>query len=161
MKREGLEEDVFYLGYMGREDLSCLYHLVDVFTFPSKTETQGLVTAESMAAGLPVVAIGEMGTIDVMQGDNGGFMVEEDVEIFSQRVFQLLSDPALHKRKSQEGLQWSRRWSMGALTDRLEHAYKVCIADYKAGKKTGGSELEKVLSATTVLTIIGIGYIFG
>ena len=50
---------------------------------------------------------------------------------------------------------------MGALTDRLEHAYKVCIADYKAGKKTGGSELEKALSATTVLTIIGIGYIFG
>lgn len=161
VKREDLEEDVFYLGYVGREDLSCLYHLVDVFTFPSKTETQGLVTVESMAAGLPVVAIGEMGTIDVMQGDNGGFMVEEDVEIFSQRVFQLLSDPALHKRKSQEGLQWSRRWSMGALTDRLEHAYKVCIADCKAGKKTGGSELEKALSATTVLTIIGIGYIFG
>lgn len=161
VKREGLAEDVFYLGYVGREDLSCLYRIVDVFTFPSKTETQGLVTVESMAAGLPVVAIGEMGTIDVMQGDNGGFMVAEDVEIFSQRVFQLLSDPALHKKKSQEGLQWSRRWSMGALTDRLEHAYKVCIADYKAGKKTGGSELEKALSATTVLTIIGIGYIFG
>lgn len=161
VKREGLEEEVFYLGYVGREDLSCLYRIADVFTFPSKTETQGLVTVESMAAGLPVVAIGEMGTIDVMQGDNGGFMVAEDVEIFSQRVFQLLSDPLLHKRKSQEGLRWSRRWSMDTLTDRLEHAYQVCIADYKAGKKTGGSELEKALSATTVLTIIGIGYIFG
>lgn len=161
VKKEGLDGDVFYLGYVGREDLSCLYHLADVFVFPSKTETQGLVTVESMAAGLPVVAIGEMGTIDVMQGDNGGFMVEEDVEVFSQKVFQLLSDSALHKKKSKEGLLWSKRWSMGALTDRLEQAYKVCIADYHSGKKTGGSELEKALSATTVLTIIGIGYIFG
>lgn len=161
VKKEGLDGDVFYLGYVGREDLSCLYHLADVFVFPSKTETQGLVTVESMAAGLPVVAIGEMGTIDVMQGDNGGFMVEEDVEVFSQKVFQLLSDSALHKKKSKEGLLWSKRWSMDALTDRLEQAYKVCIADYHSGKKTGGSELEKALSATTVLTIIGIGYIFG
>lgn len=161
VKKEGLAGDVFYLGYVGREDLSCLYHLADVFVFPSKTETQGLVTVESMAAGLPVVAIGEMGTIDVMQGDNGGFMVEENVEVFSQKVFQLLSDSALHKKKSKEGLLWSKRWSMGALTDRLEQAYKVCIADYHSGKKTGGSELEKALSATTVLTIIGIGYIFG
>ncbi len=157
---EGLGRDVFYLGYVGRDDLACLYHLADVFTFPSKTETQGLVTVEAMAAGLPVVAIGEMGTVDVMQGDNGGFMVAEDVEVFSQRVFQLLVDPALHRKKSLEGLQWSRRWSMAALTDRLELAYKVCISDHRSGKRTGGSELEKALSATTVLTIIGIGYIF-
>ena len=48
-----------------------------------------------------------------------------------------------------------------ALTDRLEAAYTTCIADHHAGKKTGGSELDKALSATTVLTIIGLGYIFG
>lgn len=161
VEQQQLSQDVFYLGYMERNDLASLYHLADVFTFPSKTETQGLVTVEAMAAGLPVVAIGEMGTIDVMQGDNGGFMVPEDVEVFSQRVYQLLTDAALYKGKSQEGQSWSRRWSMSALTDRLEAAYSVCIADYRSGKKTGGSELDKALSATTVLTIIGLGYIFG
>lgn len=161
VKKEGLDDDVFYLGYVGREDLTCLYHIADVFTFPSKTETQGLVTVEAMAAGLPVVAIGEMGTIDVMQGDNGGFMVVEDVEIFSQKIYQLLTDPVLYKEKSESGLKWSRCWGMAALTDRLEVAYKVCIADHKAGKKTGGSELDKALAATTVLTIIGLGYLFG
>lgn len=161
VRKEGLDNDVFYLGYVGREDLACLYHIADVFTFPSKTETQGLVTVEAMAAGLPVVAIGEMGTIDVMQGDNGGFMVAEDVEIFSQRVYQLLTDSALHKEKSESGLKWSRCWGMAALTDRLEAAYKMCIADHKAGKKTGGSELDKALAATTVLTIIGLGYLLG
>lgn len=159
--QHGLSQDVFFFGYVDRNDLSSLYHVADVFTFPSKTETQGLVTVESMAAGLPVVAIGEMGTIDVMQGDNGGFMVPEDVEVFSQKVYQLLTDDVLYQKKSQEGRAWSKRWSMSALTDRLEAAYTTCIADHHAGKKTGGSELDKALSATTVLTIIGLGYIFG
>lgn len=159
--QHGLSQDVFYLGYVERQELTSLYHVSDVFTFPSKTETQGLVTVEAMAAGLPVVAIGEMGTIDVMQGDNGGFMVPEDVEVFSQKVYQLLTDDALYQEKSQEGRVWSKRWSMSALTDRLEAAYATCIADHHSGKKTGGSELDKALSATTVLTIIGLGYIFG
>ena len=96
-----------------------------------------------------------------MQGDNGGFMVPEDVEIFSQKVYQLLTDNTLYQEKSQEGRAWSKRWGMSALTDRLEAAYATCIADHHAGKKTGGSELDKALSATTVLTIIGLGYIFG
>ena len=161
VEQQQLAQDVFYLGYVERDDLASLYHLADVFTFPSKTETQGLVTVEAMTAGLPVVAIGEMGTIDVMQGDNGGFMVPEDVEIFSQKVFQLLTDGTLYQEKSREGRAWSRRWGMSALTDRLEAAYATCIADHRAGKKTGGSELDKALSATTVLTIIGLGYIFG
>ena len=161
VEQQQLAQDVFYLGYVERDDLASLYHLVDVFTFPSKTETQGLVTVEAMAAGLPVVAIGEMGTLDVMQGDNGGFMVPEDVEIFSQKVYQLLSDDVLYQEKSQEGRTWSCRWGMSALTDRLEAAYATCIADHHAGKKTGGSELDKALSATTILTIIGLGYIFG
>lgn len=161
VEQQQLAQDVFYLGYVERDDLASLYHLADVFTFPSKTETQGLVTVEAMTAGLPVVAIGEMGTIDVMQGDNGGFMVPEDVEIFSQKVFQLLTNDTLYQEKSQEGRAWSRRWGMSALTDRLEAAYATCIADHRAGKKTGGSELDKALSATTVLTIIGLGYIFG
>lgn len=161
VEQQQLAQDVFYLGYVERDDLASLYHLADVFTFPSKTETQGLVTVEAMAAGLPVVAIGEMGTMDVMQGDNGGFMVPEDVEIFSQKVFQLLTDGTLYQEKSREGRAWSRRWGMSALTDRLEAAYATCIADHRAGKKTGGSELDKALSATTVLTIIGLGYIFG
>ena len=161
VEQQQLTQDVFYLGYVERKDLASLYHLADVFTFPSKTETQGLVTVEAMAAGLPVVAIGEMGTIDVMQGDNGGFMVPEDVEIFSQKVYQLLTNDTLYQEKSQEGRAWSKRWGMAALTDRLEVAYATCIADHRAGKKTGGSELDKALSATTVLTIIGLGYIFG
>lgn len=124
---QGLEKDIFCLGYVEHQYLAYLYSLADVFTFPSKTETQGLVTLEAMTMGLPVVAIGELGTKDVMQGDNGGFMVPDDVSIFSDRVYQLLTDSELHAAKSREAKEWSKQWSIESLTDKLLEAYKQTI----------------------------------
>jgi 1,2-diacylglycerol 3-alpha-glucosyltransferase len=80
----GLSNNVTFTGYIKRNQVIEFFHYVDIFTFPSKTETQGLVTLESMACGTPVVAIGEMGTKEVMQGDNGGFMTEDDPQDFYQ-----------------------------------------------------------------------------
>ncbi|MBO5136909.1 MAG: glycosyltransferase [Spirochaetaceae bacterium] len=130
-EKHGIQDDVFFLGYIKRNNLAMLYKVAHVFIFSSKTETQGLVTAEAMFAGLPVVAIGEMGTADIMQGDHGGFMVAEDTEIFADKVYKLLTDSNLHKAKSDEGKKWSQQWTMASLTSRLEEAYKKCVILWK------------------------------
>ncbi len=126
-KKRGIAHAVEFLGYMPRSELPRLYREADIFTFPSKTETQGLVTIESMLSGTPVVAIGEMGTIEVMNGDNGGFMVPDDCEIFSQRVIQLLKDPKLWKEKSAEAVQYAQGWTSPALAKRLLDAYNALL----------------------------------
>jgi 1,2-diacylglycerol 3-alpha-glucosyltransferase len=99
----------------------------DIFTFPSKTETQGLVTLESMACGTPVVAIGEMGTKEVMQGDNGGFMTEDDPQDFYQKLKALLTDQGLYKSKSQEALAYAKNWSSQAMTEKLLEVYEKAL----------------------------------
>ena len=64
-------------------------------------------------------------------------MVPEDVQVFSEKVYQLLTNKKLHKEKSQEGKQWSHQWSIATLTDKLISAYKKCVrihnkrADYE------------------------------
>ena len=126
---------ICFAGYRDRGILSYFYRLADVFVFPSCTETQGLVTIEAMRASLPVVAIGEMGTLDVMQGDNGGFMVKNDVEEFAARVIDLLSNKELHQQKSKEAGEWSSKWSMNYLTPKLENIYKKAIEERKADKR--------------------------
>ena len=118
---------ICFAGYRERNVLAYFYHLADVFVFPSCTETQGLVTVEAMRASVPVVAIGEMGTLDVMQGDHGGFMVKNDVDEFAARVMDLLSDKVLHAQKSNEAREWSEKWSMDYLTPKLESSYKKAI----------------------------------
>ena len=45
-----------FLGVVAREDLPDLYASADAFVMPSTTETQGLVQAEALAAGTPVIA---------------------------------------------------------------------------------------------------------
>ena len=126
-KSRGLEKSVFFTGYIDGNDLIYFYKLACVFTFPSKTETQGLVTVEAMLSALPVVAIGEMGTVDVMQGDNGGFMVKDDVEEFSNKTLKLLQNASLHKEKSEQALKWGNKWKISSLTPKLLECYQKAI----------------------------------
>ncbi|MGO8693342.1 MAG: glycosyltransferase [Rectinemataceae bacterium] len=115
----GLADRVAFTGYLPRSELPPIYAACDVFVFPSKTETLGLCTIEAMAVGTPVVAIGEMGTCDVMRGDNGGFMVPDDLEEFARAVLRLLGDEELRRAKSAEAVAWARSYSIDSTTDRL------------------------------------------
>ena len=123
----GLSDLVLPLGYVKRSELKHLYALADVFTFASVTETQGLVTIESMMCRTPVVAIGKMGTLEVMEGDNGGFMVGENVAEFTLRVHQLLTDPVLYAQKSQEAWDYSQNWTSARMAARLETLYRSLV----------------------------------
>ena len=54
------------------------YHAMDVFAFASKTETQGLVLVEAMAAQVPVVALDATGSRDVVEDKINGRLVKEE-----------------------------------------------------------------------------------
>jgi glycosyltransferase involved in cell wall biosynthesis len=112
-----------FTGYLARMDLALTYAMSDVFVFPSLTETQGMVTIEAMLSGLPVVAIGEMGTLEVMKGDNGGFMVRNDPDEFIGRVFDLLEDGELYRRKVEEAREHAKSWTIDAMAVQLERIY--------------------------------------
>jgi glycosyltransferase involved in cell wall biosynthesis len=120
----GVGEHCVFTGYMERKELALVYALSDIFVFPSLTETQGLVTLEAMLSGIPVVAIGEMGTTMVMGGDNGGFMVKNDPEEFTARVLELLENPDLYRDKITEARRHAMAWSIDALTKKLELFYR-------------------------------------
>ncbi|MBQ0051539.1 MAG: glycosyltransferase [Treponema sp.] len=126
-EERNLASSVAFAGYMPSEDLVYFYKLASVFTFPSKTETQGLVTVEAMLAGLPVVAVGEMGTLDVMQGDNGGFMVQENVQEFAEKTLSLMRQPQLRKEKSLEAIKWAQQWKISSLTPKLVETYEMAV----------------------------------
>jgi len=129
-RKKGLEDNCVFTGYFDRNDLALVYAISEIFVFPSLTDTQGLVTLEAMLSGIPVVAIGALGTLTVMGGDKGGFMVKDDPVEFTDRVLDLLDDPELRRRKSLEGKEHARLWSIDELTKKLIIIYESTAAAY-------------------------------
>lgn len=66
-----------YLGVLAQQELAEVYASADVFVFPSKTDTFGLVLLEAMACGLPVAAYPVTGPIDVLGASPAGVLRED------------------------------------------------------------------------------------
>jgi len=64
--------DIHFLGAKFGDDLARHFADADVFVFPSKTDTFGLVIIEAMATGTPVAAYPVTGPIDIIPGSHGG-----------------------------------------------------------------------------------------
>jgi glycosyltransferase involved in cell wall biosynthesis len=124
-----------FTGYLERATLANIYCISKIFIFPSITETQGLVTIEAMLSGIPIVAVGERGTLMVMRGDNGGFMVPNNADIFANRILDLLRDESLYRKKAMDAINYGKKWTMDIMGKRLESIYTDAISDYKKEKE--------------------------
>jgi glycosyltransferase involved in cell wall biosynthesis len=68
--------DVRFLGTWHEDDLVRRYSAADVFVFPSRTDTLGLVMLESLACGVPVAAYPVQGPVDVVAESGAGVLDE-------------------------------------------------------------------------------------
>lgn len=70
--------DVTFLGTLGGEALAGAYAGADVFVFPSRTDTFGLVMIEALACGTPVAAYPVSGPVDIVTADTGALAHDLD-----------------------------------------------------------------------------------
>lgn len=74
---------VRWMGVLAREELAKVYAAADVFVFPSRSETFGLVMLESMASGTPVAAFPVDGPLEVLKKSDGschGGVLDTDLQ---------------------------------------------------------------------------------
>jgi glycosyltransferase involved in cell wall biosynthesis len=69
--------DVHFVGAKHGEELAEYYAASDVFVFPSRTDTFGLVILEALASGLPVAGYNVMGPKDVIGGSGVGALADD------------------------------------------------------------------------------------
>jgi glycosyltransferase involved in cell wall biosynthesis len=79
MKAELMQRfpDVVFLGEKHRDELAAIYSAADVFVFPSRTDTFGLVMLEALACGVPVAAFPVAGPNDVIGNAPVGVLSED------------------------------------------------------------------------------------
>lgn len=79
---------VVWRGVVPRTELPFIYSAADVFTFPSHSETFGLVMLEAMACGTPVAAFPVDGPLDVVGTSDGG-VLDHDLAAAASRALQV------------------------------------------------------------------------
>jgi glycosyltransferase involved in cell wall biosynthesis len=127
----GLTGNVMFIGYLDRHtELNDCYRAADIFVFSSRTETQGLVLLEAMAQEVPVVAIAEMGTRDVLCEGEGVWIATEQVEDFADKVVRLLGDSNARAILGEAGREYALKWSASSMAERMLEFYRVVIERY-------------------------------
>jgi len=128
----GISERVTFTGSLPFEEVPAYLKAADAFSFASITETQGLVTIEAMAAGLPVVAVDGSGTRDIVEHGKQGYLVENDADALAKGLHQLLSDPGQMKRFRHNALKKSKAFDVDLLSKQMISVYEQAIQDKKA-----------------------------
>jgi len=109
----GIAPYIIFAGFLERRKLIDLYKQT-LFVFTSKTETQGMVLVEAMMAGSTVVAVGEMGVLDIVQHGETGILVKDNEDEFAWACSRLLEDKTERERLGKAAQQWA--CSQGART---------------------------------------------
>lgn len=99
-------KDVEYTGFVKHEELPNWYKTADVFVFPSRFDTYGLVMLEAMACGLPVAAYDVPSPCDVVEHGVTGYLGDN----LTQNIMNILGDYEYLSRNAVEFAR-SKSWS--------------------------------------------------
>jgi glycosyltransferase involved in cell wall biosynthesis len=98
--------EAVFLGLKSGQELADVYASADVFVFPSRTDTFGIVLLEALASGVPVAALPVPGPLDVISGQGVG-VLDEDLRRAALAAFSV-------SRMLCREFAMSRSWSESA-----------------------------------------------
>ena len=123
-----------FLGLRKGEDLARTYASADVFVFPSRTDTFGMVLLEAMASGLPIAAFSVPGPLDVV-GDSGAGVLDRDLRA---ACLAALAIPRERARAHAETFTWAaatRQFLDNVAAAKAGHAARAGGAAGPSGKQ--------------------------
>jgi glycosyltransferase involved in cell wall biosynthesis len=130
-RRAAAEDRLRLPGTLDGTDLVDAYHAMDVFAFASLTETQGMVLAEAMAAGVPLVALEAPGAREIVRdGANGFLLPEADEAAFARAIGRVgeMSDDA-RADLAREARRTAEAYGLEPCARRALEAYEAAVAD--------------------------------
>jgi len=116
-----------FTGVIRGDRLADAYADLDLFVFPSETETVGNVVLEAMASGVPVLAMARGGTRFIASSTDAALLARNEAE-FVEFGVQLVRDHARRTRMSDAARDTAQTRSWSAVFDVVYHAYDVALA---------------------------------
>ncbi|MBI5649456.1 MAG: glycosyltransferase family 4 protein [Chloroflexi bacterium] len=108
-RKLNLQDRVTFLGALPPRDLPAQYADCALFALPSIREGFGIVFAEALLCGAPVIATNTGGAVDIVRdGETGLLVPERDPRALADAIQKLLDDPALATRLATNGAAYAR-----------------------------------------------------
>lgn len=129
----GLADRIHVTGRLPRDEALSLVKAADIFLFASQTETQGLVLAESLAAGVPVVAVDGPGVSETVRADTDGLIVAaEPAETRADRLGaaagELSGDKRRRERFATHAIEGAARFDASRRLEEIADLYAEVLA---------------------------------
>jgi len=144
VRQLGLSRAVMLTGYIPESEKVDYYNGADIFVLPSRLEGFGLVAAEAMACGKPVVASNVCSLPEIVVDGTTGFLADpDDVDDFSDKILRLVrNDDLRHKMGSAGRARARSQFSWDAAAARTKAIYERVIAGSEAAgtRSTEGKE---------------------
>lgn len=124
---KGMQDRLIMAGKLTGRQLADAYRAMNIFAFASKSETQGMVLTESMAAGVPVIALDASGVREVVRDNYNGRLLDGDAttEDFAQAIAKFLD-------KKGGKLDWEKGAQETAMIFSREASAQKLIDTYKS-----------------------------
>ena len=127
----GLKNLITFTGMVEKKETNKIFGACDLFVFPSITETQGIVITEAMAAGIPAVAINEMGPSDIIEDGEDGFLVPLNKKQFADKIEFLIDNIKLRQKMGKNAQKNAEKFSVETTCDQMERLYEK-IGNYSS-----------------------------
>ena len=116
-----------FAGVLRGEALSTAYANMDLFVFPSHTDTFGNVVLEALASGVPAIVTPDGGPKTIVRDGVTGRIVEDSG--FAAAVASILGNPAQHAEMRQAARSHAMTMSWDAVFEGVYSAYAPILAD--------------------------------
>ena len=127
----GVGQRLLLVGELTGTELRDAYKAMDLFVFASKTETQGIVLIEAMAAGKPVIALDASGTREVVTDGVNGRLLPEDASPleYAAAIEGFFSSSRRRKRWAAAAEKTAQRYSREASARKMAALYESALAE--------------------------------
>jgi glycosyltransferase involved in cell wall biosynthesis len=145
--RLGIGEQTIFTGFIPTDEVGKAYVDADVFVFSSKTETQGLVVAEAMAAALAVLVVSDGAFKEIVQHNETGLVAKDNLLSFSKNLENLIANPELRTRLGKQAQEHVEKYySSPAQAEKLIKVYKKALRLKKEKLRERGVFKKSLLS---------------
>ncbi|MFZ1939390.1 MAG: glycosyltransferase [Terracidiphilus sp.] len=114
-----------FTGVLRGEALAQAYANMDLFVFPSHTDTFGNVVLEALASGVPAIVTPDGGPCTIVRDGETGCVVRDDE--FASAISAILSNPTAHQRMRQAARAYAANASWDSVFEGVYAAYEELL----------------------------------